>query len=76
MDKTYIIKTKPDIDQAMLDVCQQNAVADLRVSLDGLLAVLKWQGENPPMFSGDTKYTHTQIRAIMINAEWTDPDIP
>lgn len=74
MDCTYIIKTKLDITQAMLDVCVENSVDNLRTSIDGLLAVLKWEGENPPMFSGDTKYDHTEIRVVMATSEWTQVD--
>jgi len=74
MEYTYIIKTKADITQAMLDVCQENEVEDLRTSLDGTLAVLKWIGEDPPVFDGETKYTHTEILTEMAGANWTPPD--
>lgn len=70
MDCTYIIKTKADITQAMLDVCIQESVANLRTSIDGLLSVLKWKGIDPPMFSGDTKYTHSEILTEMAKVEW------
>ena len=73
MDYTYIIKTKTDITQPMLDVCVQSSVSNLRTSVDGLLAVLKWNGANPPMFSGDVKYTHAQIIAEIDKPEWNDP---
>lgn len=69
----YIIKTKADITQAMLDVCIETSTDNLRTSLDGLLSVLKWSGTDPPMFSGDTKYTHTEILAEMAKVEWTVP---
>jgi len=76
MAYTYIIKTKADITQAMLDVCQENAIADLRTSVDGVLAVLKWSGEDPPVFDGETKYTHTEILTEMAKVEWDSPDVP
>lgn len=71
MSCTYIIKTKTDITQAMVDVCQESSLETLFPSVDGLLAVLKWEGVDPVMFSGDTKYTHTQIRVEMVKVEWT-----
>ena len=75
MECTYIIKTKADITQDMLDVCQQTSVANLRTSIDGLLSVLKWSGSNPDMFSGDTKYTHAEIRIELAKIEWTPPEL-
>jgi len=72
-DYTYIIKTKLDITPAMLDACIQDSVDNLRTSVDGLLAVLKWSGEAPPMFSGDTKYNHSEILVEMAKPEWNPP---
>lgn len=74
MSYTYIIKTKLDITQAMLDVCVEDSVDNLRTSNDGLLAVLKWSGTNPPMFSGDTKYTHEEILVEMAKENWKSED--
>ena len=74
MDCIYIIKTKADITQAMLNVCIQNSVANLRTSLDGLECVLKWKGSDPPMFSGDTKYTHSEMLLEMAKPEWTSEE--
>lgn len=71
---TYTIKTKADITQAMLDVCIETSVDNLRTSVDGLLAVLKWNGGNPPIFDEDTKYTHIEILAVMATEAWTSPD--
>lgn len=73
MNCTYIIKTKADISQAMLDVCVQESVDNLRTSVDGLLAVLKWSGDDPPIFDGDTKYTHSEILVIMATEAWNRP---
>ena len=70
----YIIKTKADITQDMLDVCVQYSVENLRTSNDGLLSVLKWSGADPPMFSGDTKYTHKEILTVLAGEDWADDD--
>ncbi len=69
---TYIIKPTVDITQAMVDVCQENSLTTLTNSTDGR-SVLKWQGTDPPMFSGDTKYTHSEILLEMDKAEWNLP---
>jgi len=75
MQCKYIIKTKTDITQSMLDVCVQSSISNLRTSQDGLLAVLKWSGSDPSMFSSDTKYTHSQILTELSGTNWTTPDI-
>jgi len=75
MECTYIIKTKADITQAMLDVCVQDSISNLRTSIDGLLAILKWEltdpPTDPPVFDGDTKFTHAQMLTEMTGANWT-----
>lgn len=75
MDCTYIIKTKLDITQAMLDDCIQTSVDNLRTSNDGLLAVLKWSGVEPAQFAADTKYTHAQILTEMGGVNWVSPEL-
>ena len=65
----YIIKTKADITQAMIDVCMQDSLINLRTSIDGR-SILKWQGDDPSMFSADTKYTHAEILVEMAKPEW------
>lgn len=69
MNCTYIIKDTIDITQAMIDVCQQTSLNTLRNSTDGR-SVLKWQGTDPPMFDGDTKYDHEEILVEMEKVEW------
>jgi len=68
---TYVIKTKIDINQSMFDGCQEISIDNLRCSVDGLLSVLKWKGEDPVIFSGDIKYTHSQIKVEMAKPEWS-----
>ena len=52
----------------------------LRLSVDNLQAVLKWDGGEPSFVSTlssyDGPYTHTEILAIMATPEWTDPNPP
>lgn len=69
MSCTYIIKDTANVTQAMVDVCQQTSLGTLRNSTDGR-SVLKWQGADPPMFSGDTKYTHAEILIEVSKAVW------
>ncbi len=76
MAHTYIIKTKADITQAMVDLCEEDSLTSLRDSVDGTLSVLKWDvSPDPAMFSGDTKYTHAEIRTTMSGTDWTPAEL-
>jgi len=72
----YTIETKADINQAMLDVCVQESVGNLRTSNDGLLAVLKWKAEDPDpsIFDGNTKYDQTSMLVEMGIDNWKGAD--
>jgi hypothetical protein len=52
----------------------------LRLSVDGLQTVIKWNGDEPPFVSTlssyDGPYTHSEILVIMATPEWTDPNGP
>jgi len=66
----YTIKPVPDITQAMLDICVQDSLDDLTKSIDGTLAWLKWPGNDPAIFSSDTKYTQEEMRTEIQKAAW------
>jgi len=52
----------------------------LRLSVDGLQTVIKWEGSEPSfvatLSSYDGPYTHSEILTIMATPEWTDPNGP
>jgi hypothetical protein len=49
---------------------------ELRLSLDGLKTVVKWDGETPSsvdsLLTKNGPYTHQEILLIMVSDEWTD----
>ena len=72
MPKTYVIVSYPPSSEQI-----EAAIEDLetvRKSLDGTLCVLKWSGEEPPVFCGETTYNHAQILTIMHSADWSEPE--
>ena len=52
----------------------------LRLSVDNLQTVIKWDGGEPSFVSTlssyDGPYTHTEILDILATPEWTDPNPP
>ena len=64
---------------ALVDFSQvmETSEQTLRLSVDGLQTVLKWEGDEPAFVSTlssyEGPYTHEEILAIMATPEWTEP---
>lgn len=48
----------------------QSTVDTLRKSIDGTLAILKWDGETPSCFDGMAVYSHSEIKVELAKDEW------
>lgn len=70
----YTIIPKANVTKAILNKCVQNKKSDLVCSLDGLSVILKWSGADPPVFSGDTKYSHANILKETLKPAWLPAD--
>ena len=74
-NRRYMIIDLVEIGSVDFNQIIQKNIDDLRVSLDGLLTVVKWDGETPSSVSSlSTKqgpYTHDEIITIMGNSDWT-----
>ena len=55
----------------------KHQIDTVRLSVDGLQTVLKWEGDEPAFVSTlssyEGPYTHEEILAIMATPEWTSP---
>ena len=77
---TYITIEMSEI--ALVDFSQilETSEETLRLSIDGLETVIKWQGDEPSFVSTlssyEGPYTHEEILVIMATPEWTDPNPP
>ena len=77
---TYIIIEVSEI--ALIDFNQvmETSEQTLRLSVDGLKTVLKWEGAEPAFVSTlssyEGPYTHEEILVIMDTPEWSDPNTP
>ena len=77
---TYIILEMSEI--ALVDFSQilETSEQTLRLSIDGLETVIKWEGAEPSFVSTlssyEGPYTHEEILVIMASPEWTDPNPP
>ena len=75
-NRRWVIITLSDYTNDQLETLCQSAIEGLsnniRKSLDSTLAILKWDGDTPSVFSSMTIYNHNQILSILSGAAWTD----
>jgi len=77
---TYIIINMTEIGLVDFNEVLETSEETLRLSVDGLQTVIKWEGSEPSfvatLSSYDGPYTHSEILTIMATPEWTDPNGP
>ena len=77
---TYITIEMTEIALVDFNQVMETSEQTLRLSVDGLETVLKWQGVDPSFVSTLSSYkgpyTHEEILVIMATPEWTDPIKP
>ena len=76
--RTYIIINTTEVGLVNFNEVLETSEATLRISVDGLQTVLKWEGSEPSfvatLSSYDGPYTHSEILTIMATPAWTDPN--
>jgi len=76
--RTYIIINMTEIGLVNFNEVLETSEATLRLSVNELQALLKWEGSEPSFVSSlssyDGPYTHSEILAIMATPAWTDPN--
>ena len=77
-NRKWVIKTLADYTAEQLEELVSNAIqsslSTLRKSLDGTLAILKWDGDTPTVFNGMTQYRHAQILTILRGSDWSSSE--
>ena len=75
---TYITINMTEVALVDFNEVLQTSEATLRISVDGLQTVLKWEGDEPSfvatLSSYGGPYTHSEILTIMATPAWTDPN--
>jgi len=75
---TYITINMTEIALVNFNQVMQTSEETLRLSVDGLKALLKWEGVEPlfvsTLSSYEGPYTHEEILVIMATPEWSDPN--
>ncbi len=77
---TYIIINMTEVGLVDFNEVLETSEETLRLSVDSLKTVLKWNGDEPSFVSTlssyDGPYTHSEILIIMATPEWVDPNPP
>ena len=74
---TYITINTNELSLVDFNEVMETSIDTVRLSVDGLQTVLKWEGAEPSFVSTlssyEGPYTHEEILAIMATPEWTSP---
>ena len=77
---TYIIINMDEIALVNFNQVMETSEQTLRLSVDSLQTVLKWEGAEPSFVSTlssyEGPYTHEEILVIMASPEWTNSNPP
>jgi hypothetical protein len=73
IDKTELTDENSTIDFSHLPYLDHN---EARHSLDGTQVVIKYYGDKPSFFDGETIYTYSEITAILKGDDWSDNTDP
>ena len=72
---TYITINTDELSLVDFNEVMETSEDTVRLSVDGLETVLKWEGDEPSFVSTlssyEGPYTHEEILAIMATPEWT-----
>jgi len=74
---TYITINTDELSLVDFNEVMETSEDTVRLSVDGLQTVLKWEGDEPSFVSTlssyEGPYTHEEILAIMATPEWASP---
>ena len=74
---TYITISTDELSLVDFNEVMETSEDTVRLSVDGLQTVLKWEGDEPSFVSTlssyEGPYTHEEILALMATPEWTSP---
>ena len=73
-NRTWIILNVSDITDEMIENSIESSVGDLRKTIDGVKAFLKFEGNTPSCFDGITTYTYSEILEELSTSDWVTSD--
>ena len=72
--RKYVIINASEVSGVDFNQVIEQSADDLRYSVDGSKAVVKFEGDTPSFLIGETQYTLSEIIDILNTSEWTTPE--
>ena len=72
--RKYVIINTSEVSGVDFNQVIEQSANDLRYSVDGSKAIVKFEGATPSFLIGETQYTWSEIMDVLNISEWTTPD--
>ena len=70
----YVFLTAEEANALDFSEVREKSIDMLRFSLDSSKTFVRYSGDQPTSLLGKTEYTQSEVTAIVLGPEWTDPD--
>jgi hypothetical protein len=74
--RKYVIINTSEISGVDFNQVIEASANDLRYSVDGNKAIVKFEGDTPSFLIGETQYTWSEIMDVLNTSEWITPSDP
>lgn len=72
--RKYVIINTSEVSGVDFNQVIEESANDLRYSVDGNKAIVKFEGDTPSFLIGETQYTWSEIIDVLNTSEWTTPE--
>lgn len=72
--RKYVIINTSEVSGVDFNQVIEQSANDLRYSVDGSKAIVKFEGDTPSFLMGETQYTWSEIMDVLNTSEWTAPE--
>jgi hypothetical protein len=72
--RKYVIINTSEVSGVDFNKVIEQTADDIRYSVDGNKAIVKFEGDTPSFLIGETQYTWSEIMDIFNTSEWTTPE--
>lgn len=73
--RKYVIINTSEVSGVDFNQVIEQAADDLRYSVDGSKAVVKFEGDTPSFLIGEPQYTQEEILPILAGSDWSSDEI-
>lgn len=74
--RKYVIIESSEVSGVDFNQVIEQSANDLKYTIDGSKAIVKFTGSTPSFLEGKTQYSWSEIINVISGEEWTSPDGP